>query len=121
MCQGSLNGISRVFQGIFQEVSTFKSVSKTFKGVSQKSQGYLKEDWRVFWGRFQWGLRYFERTWKGIRRVSNVFQECFKEISRVFKESFKDASRKNEGYFNGVLSGLQGYLKIVEWVFEEFF
>ena len=31
----------------------------------------------------------------------------------------KGASRKIEGYFNGVLSGFNGRLKEIQWVFEE--
>ena len=40
----------------------------------------------------------------------------------MFQESFKGISRlKIEGCFNGVLSGVQGCLKEVQWVFEESF
>ena len=39
----------------------------------------------------------------------------------MFQESFMGVSRKIEGCFNGVLSVFQGYLKEVQWVFEESF
>ena len=80
MCLGSLSGDSKVFQGIFQEVSTLKSVSKSFKGISQKFQEYFKKDWRVFQASFQWVSWVFERISKGI---SGKFKMSFKEVSGV--------------------------------------
>ena len=39
----------------------------------------------------------------------------------MFQESFTGVSMKIEVYFNGVLSGFQGCLKEVQWLFEESF
>ena len=58
--------------------------------------------------------------------VARVFQESFKDVSTKIKGNFrevsevffKDDSRKIGGCFNGVLIGLQGCLKKVEWVFQ---
>ena len=49
-----------VFQGIFQEVSTFKSVSKSFKGILRKIEGYFKG---VFSG-FHGHLKEFQREFQ---------------------------------------------------------
>ena len=65
-----------VFQGIFQ-VSTFKSVSKSFKSISQKFQGYFKEDRRVFQRSFQWVSWAFDRIAKGIL---GKFQRYFQGV-----------------------------------------
>ena len=39
----------------------------------------------------------------------------------MFQKSLKAASKKIEGCFNGVLSGFQGCLKEIQWMFEENF
>ena len=39
----------------------------------------------------------------------------------VLQRSFKGVSRRIKGCFNGGLSGFQGCLKEVQWVFEEEF
>ena len=47
MCQGSLNGVTMVFEGSFQEVSRkFLGVfHNSFKGVSRKIEGNHKVGW----------------------------------------------------------------------------
>ena len=67
-CQGGLNGVSRVFQ----EVSSFKSVYKSFKGISQMFQGYFKEDRRVFQGSFMWFSWALERISKDKAQVGDA-------------------------------------------------
>ena len=39
----------------------------------------------------------------------------------MVEESFKDVSRKIDECFNGVLSGVQGWLKDDQWVYKESF
>ena len=84
VCQGQLNDDSRLFEGIFQEVSTFKSVSKSFKGISQNLQS---------------NLRKIEGYFKG---VFSGFNGHLKEFQREFQGSFKDISRVFQGHFMGV-------------------
>ena len=73
MCQGGLNGVSRVFQGIFQEVSNFKSVLNSFEGIPRKFLWYFKEVSGVFQvrGKFlstslKWVSRIYERSSKSV-------------------------------------------------------
>ena len=89
------------FQGVskkFQKVSTFKSVSKSFKDISQKCQGYFKEDQWVSWA--------FERSLKSVsgKGVSRNFSRSFN-----FQECFK----KCQGYFTKVSSIFWGRLKCI--------
>ena len=105
MYQGSFYGVAMLFQEFFQGRS-FQDVLRTFQECFKKIS-------RVF----QESFKGVSRKGKGNINVSKVFQGCSKQVSRMFQESFKGVSRKIEGCFNGVLSGLQGRLKEVQWVF----
>ena len=51
MCQGSFNGVSRVFQGSLKKVS--RVFHKSFKGILRKIEGYFKGVFSVVEGYFK--------------------------------------------------------------------
>ena len=59
---------------------------------------------------------------RSFEKVYKVVQDIFKGISRKFQESFKEDGRlchgKIEWCFNGVLIGVQVYLKEVQRMFK---
>ena len=83
---------------VFQEVS--KKFQECLKNVSRAFKDSFKEDWRVFWWRFQWVSRLFERTSKGIwgkfqryfKGISRRFQGCSKKVFRIFQGRLKGVS-----------------------------
>ena len=82
------NGASRLFKGYLK----FKG---SFKDVSRKFQGCVKEVLRVFTENVKDASRKFKGCFK---EVSRVVQGIFREISRVFQWSFKGVSTKTEGF-----------------------
>ena len=87
-----------MFQVCFKYVSTFKSVSESFKDISQMFRGHFKKDRRVSQGSFQW--------------VSWAFERISKVISVKFQRYFEDVSKKFQGYYKKVFMVLQGSFKI---------
>ena len=88
------------FKGVSKNFSrslNFKSVSKSFEGISQKFQEYFKEDWRVLQGvvsGFHGQLKEFKREFQGsLEGISKMFQRSFKGIPRKFLWCLKKVSR----------------------------
>ena len=85
------NKLSKKFQGrVLRKV--LRVFQDSFKGVSKKIE-------------IQWGLRYFERTSKGI---SGEFQMYFKNVSRVFQDSFKGVSMRLKCVSREISVGFKG-------------
>ena len=113
--------VLREFQGIFQEVSAIKSVSKSFEGISQKFQEYFKERYfRGVFSGFHGHLKEFKRDFQGsFKGISRNFQGCSNNVFSVLQESLNGVSRKIEGCFDGVLSWFPLSFKWVSMVFNK--
>ena len=95
-----LKGCSKKF-----EKRVLRGSQESFKGISRKCQGSLKEDWRVFQESFQCVSKVFERSSQGIPEVSKACQGCFKD-----QGSFRSVPRKLVGCFKEVSMIFQGRL-----------
>ena len=112
MCQESFNGVLKVFQGSFRDISRkfqecfnlrkilgyFKKVSRFFQERSKVSQGSFQWVSRVLErsseqisGKFQICFRGFSRKFYGCSRKDfSVLQRSFKKVSSVLQENFNE-------------------------------